>query len=100
MLEMIMDGKKYDYIYIDANHQIPGVYGDLLLASSLISENGIIGLNDFVMFFWELGKGCGTIDAVSHFLKNFNDWEIFAYSMNSNEGYSGDVYLRKKNLRS
>jgi hypothetical protein len=96
MLEMVAEGRRYDYIYIDANHQVAGVYGDLLLASSLLSDDGVIGLNDFVMFFWSLGKDCGTIDAVSHFLKNFDNWEIFAYSINASEGYYSDIYLRKK----
>jgi cellulose biosynthesis protein BcsQ len=96
MLEMIVGGKRYDYIYIDANHQTSGAYGDLLLASKLLSDNGIIGLNDFVVYFWSLQKDCGVIDAVSHFLRHFEEWEIFAYSMNPGEGYYGDVYLRKK----
>lgn len=93
--DLIKEGKTFDYIYIDADHSFPGAYGDLLLASSLISEGGCIGMNDFTMAFWDMGKPCGVIDAVAYFLHNNKDWEIFAYAMNHRNNYHGDVYLRR-----
>ena len=95
LIDLIKNNQTFEYIYIDADHSFAGCYGDLLLSSQLIDNNGIIGLNDFTMLFWEEGGDCGVVDAVSYFLENNQDWEIIGYALNPKNNYYGDIYLQK-----
>jgi hypothetical protein len=41
------NGKKYDFINVDAGHSMPGVLNDLIKATELINRSGIIMIDDY-----------------------------------------------------
>lgn len=65
---------EFDFVYIDGNHSSKNCYFDMILGWSVLSENGIMAIDDYQ---WKLRDKDGTRpkDAVDFFLKR-NDIEI------------------------
>ena len=97
-----LEGKKFDYIYIDADHRFKYVLSDLLKSTEMSKSDTIIGLNDFVMYasFWEPDSnnrgGFAVAAAVTQFLKYNQSWEVVGYAIENN-GYS-DIYIKPRNV--
>jgi hypothetical protein len=94
--------KKFDYIYIDADHRFNYVLSDLLKSIKMSKSNTIIGLNDFIMYasFQEPDSknrgGFAVAAAVTQFLKYNESWEVVGYAFENN-GYS-DIYIKPRNM--
>jgi hypothetical protein len=97
-----LEGKKFDYIYIDADHRFKYVLSDLLKSTEMSKSDTIIGLNDFIMYasFWEPDSnnrgGFAVAAAVTQFLKYNQSWEVVGYAIENN-GYS-DIYIKPRNV--
>lgn len=84
--------KKYDYIYIDADHNYHQVKKDLDNAYKLIAEGGIIGFNDYI-YDDRYYNVYGVIQTVCEFLDEHKDWEVIAFALQ--EEMYADVYIQK-----
>jgi hypothetical protein len=76
---------KYDFIYLDADHSMEQVSGDLVSATKLIKETGIIGIDDFCFHPGYIKENTGNYqaqEAVSQFLKDNLNWKIKYFSFN------------------
>ena len=84
--------KKYDYIYIDANHDYEHASQDLADALPLLAEGGIIGLNDYIYDDADYIV-YGVIETVCEFLDKNKDWEVIGFALQ--ERMYADIYIKK-----
>lgn len=85
--------KKFDYIYIDANHDYKHCKADLINAIVLLEDNGIIGFNDYIVDK-DHGVDYGVIEVVCEFLDQNRDWEVIAFALQEN--MYADIYIKRK----
>ena len=84
--------KKFDYIYIDANHDYKHCKADLMNALPLLAEDGIIGFNDYIVDK-DHGVDYGVIEVVCEFLDQNRDWEVVGFALQEN--MYADIYIKK-----
>lgn len=84
--------KKFDYIYIDANHDYDHCKADLINALPLLAEGGIIGFNDYIVDK-DHGVDYGVIEVVCEFLDQNKDWEVVGFALQEN--MYADIYIKK-----
>lgn len=84
--------KKYDYIYIDANHDYEHASKDLENSLPLLAEGGIIGFNDYIYDDADYIV-YGVIETVCEFLDKNKDWEVIAFALQ--ERMYADIYIQK-----
>lgn len=85
--------KKYDYIYIDANHDYEHASRDLELSLSLLADGGIIGLNDYIYDDADYIV-YGVIETVCEFLDKNKNWEVIGFALQ--ERMYADIYIKKR----
>ena len=85
--------KKFDYIYIDANHDYEHCKADLMNALPLLAEDGIIGFNDYIVDK-DHGVDYGVIEVVCEFLDQNRDWEVIGFALQEN--MYADIYIKKR----
>ena len=83
--------KKYDYIYIDANHDYEHASQDLADALPLLAEGGIIGFNDYIYDDADYIV-YGVIETVCEFLDKNKGWEVIGFALQ--ERMYADIYLQ------
>ena len=88
--EQIAQHKKYDLIYIDANHWHSFVKKELELSAKLIDVGGHIVLNDYQLWFIGSMQPCGVIKATNNFLCNNKNWKVEYFAINDR-----DICLKK-----
>jgi hypothetical protein len=84
--------KKFDYIYIDANHDYKHCKADLINSLPLLADGGIIGFNDYIVDK-DHGVDYGVIEVVCEFLDENKDWEVIGFALQEN--MYADIYIRK-----
>jgi hypothetical protein len=85
---------KYDYIYIDSDNDREVVTPALFDASKLIDVNGIIGLNDYVIWDGIIEeRAYGVVQAVNEFLNYNKNWIVDAIALHNLGFY--DIYLKR-----
>ena len=84
--------KKYDYIYIDANHDYDHVSKDLEYSLPLLADGGIIGFNDYIYDDADYIV-YGVIETVCEFLDKNRDWEVIGFALQ--ERMYADIYIKK-----
>ena len=84
--------KKYDYIYIDANHDYDHVSKDLEYSLPLLADGGIIGFNDYIYDDADYIV-YGVIETVCEFLDKNKDWEVIGFALQ--ERMYADIYIKK-----
>lgn len=84
--------KKFDYIYIDANHDYEHCKNDLMNSLELLEDGGIIGFNDYIVD-QDHGVDYGVIEVVCEFLDKNKDWEVIAFALQEN--MYADIYIKK-----
>jgi predicted O-methyltransferase YrrM len=84
--------KKYDYIYIDADHNYAQVKKDLMNSVPLIADGGIIGFNDYI-YDDRYYNVYGVIQTVCEFLNENKDWQVIAFALQ--EEMYADIYIQK-----
>ena len=85
--------KEFDYIYIDANHDYYHAKIDLINSVKLISDGGIIGLNDYISYDHMNHIDYGVIEAVCEFLDENKDWKVIGFALQEN--MYCDIYIKK-----
>lgn len=84
--------KKFDYIYIDANHDYEHCKADLINALALLEDDGIIGFNDYIVD-QDHGVDYGVIEVVCEFLNENKDWEVIGFALQEN--MYADIYIKR-----
>lgn len=88
--------KEYDFIYIDITNKRDVTRKTLEKASKLISDNGIIGLNDYLIYDGIIeDEPYGTFQTVNEFLHNNKNWVVDAIALHPLGFY--DIYIKKTN---
>jgi hypothetical protein len=87
-------GKEYDYIYIDIHNGRAATRKVLSDSSKLIPVDGIIGLNDYLIYDGIIdGVQYGTFQTVNEFLYYNKNWSVDALALHKLGFY--DIYLRR-----
>lgn len=95
MLE-IFPNNYFDWLYIDADHKYESIKKDLAIALYKVKDNGLIILNDYIMYDSIIKVEYGIIPAVNEFCIK-NNWEIIYLALHPQ--MFNDVVLRRiKNL--
>ena len=71
--KMLAAGDRYDIIYVDGSHAALAVMSDMCFCASLLSEGGMMVLDDYWHDISEI-TGPGVKQAVDHFLAIFGDF--------------------------
>lgn len=86
--------KKYDFIYIDISNDRHVTRTVLNKASTKIKDNGIIGLNDYLIYDGIIeDQPYGTFQTVNEFLNINKDWAVDAIALHPLGFY--DIYIKK-----
>lgn len=80
--ELLGANKRFDSIYIDANHWHSFVSEELSICLELIADGGRIVFNDYLDWFISSMEPCGVKRAVNEFRANNIDWCIDYYVIN------------------
>ena len=90
--------KKFDYVYIDLTNDRFLIRDILKKVAPLIKENGIIGLNDYLIYDGIIEDDVyGTFQSANEFLKNNIEWSVDGIALHPLGFY--DIYLRKNNVK-
>ena len=85
---------KYDYIYIDSNNDREVVTPTLFMASRLVEDGGVIGLNDYLIWDGVIEESrYGVVQAVHEFLSKNQSWHVDAIALHPQGFY--DIYIKK-----
>lgn len=84
---------QYDYIYIDANHHKDFMEGVLNFSKDHIVINGIIGINDYMIFDHFCDEYYGVVQATNKFLVDNPNFKICAYVIGA--ALHPDIYLKR-----
>jgi hypothetical protein len=87
--------KYFDFIYIDADHSYDAVKKDLEVANVKLNDNGVIILNDYIMFSHTFWVAWGVVQAVNEFIVN-NNWKVCALALDR-EMYC-DIAIRRPSV--
>ena len=90
--------KKFDFIYIDGGHLHEEVYADLIAYESILSEDGILMLDDFINSDEGKMQNLGVVSAVLDFLKNNNDYQPSILTRSTDRAWC-NIVLTKKNSK-
>jgi hypothetical protein len=92
--------KKFDYIYIDADHRFKYIHNDLLKSISMCRPNAIVGINDFMLTpkrFQNEDRDAdvwSVTNMVCQFLRYNQNWEIIGLALDDSGIF--DVYLKQQ----
>lgn len=87
-----LNKKYYDYIYIDADHSYESISNDLNNSIRLLKDDGIIGLNDYLIADINNNK-YDTVFAVNKFLHDNHNWEVIGIALHP--FMFCDIYIKK-----
>lgn len=85
--------KRYDFIYIDADHSREFTDNVLEFSKAHIVVGGIVGVNDYMIVDHFYDKYYGTVQSVNEFLCTNRNWEVHAYVLGV--GGHPDIYIKK-----
>lgn len=88
---------KYDFIYIDADNEGPGLQVNFREARLHLKENGVIGFNDYNIYE-NLGNGKlqDNVPFINGFLKFQKKWRVHAFALNDN--LTSDIYITQAEI--
>jgi hypothetical protein len=86
---------KIDFIYMDYSTDYPSVQKQLLMGAEILSDDGVLGFNDYNIYFNDTvtGEKIGVVPAINDFLRNNSNWYVHAFALNDN--LTSDIYLKK-----
>jgi hypothetical protein len=93
MKDLISLNRKFDYIYLDADHTRSQVNKDLHNAVRLISAGGIIGLNDYIMWDYFQDVEYGVVQTLNEFLAKNLNWKVVGYALNHH--LFSDIFIKE-----
>jgi hypothetical protein len=76
LFEMMTEGKRFDFIYVDGSHKAFDCYSDLILSLKLLSKDGILAIDDYLYKSEDVVIN-SPFEGVNHFLNKFQkDFKI------------------------
>jgi hypothetical protein len=86
--------KEFDYIYLDITNDRKPIRQTLNAAAKLTAINGIIGLNDYLIYDGIIeDKPYATYQVVNEFLMLNKNWEVDALALHVLGFY--DIYIKR-----
>lgn len=89
------ENDKMDFVYIDSDHRFENIYNEILYATQILKQDGIIGIDDMSLFLEDPVDLCEVFQAVTRFLNNNMNWEVSYYSFHDNG--MPNIYLSRIN---
>ena len=89
--------KYFDLIYIDGDHSYDTVKKDLELARVKLRDDGMIVLDDYIMFDHHHYQPYGVVQTVNEFIVANDDWKVCGFAL-QRETYS-DIAIRKSGVK-
>lgn len=86
------DDNYFDWIYIDAGHDYKSVKKDLFQAKRTIKNNGLIIMNDYIMYDHFTNEKYGVVQATNEFMIE-NNYEMLFFALHPD--MFCDVALKK-----
>lgn len=74
---------KFDFIYLDSDHSFHNVYNELLYASQIVNQFGVIGIDDFSSATDDPIRPYEVMQAVTTFLDNNREWKVKFFTFGS-----------------
>lgn len=89
------NNEKFDFIYLDYDTDHHSIQKQLFMSISRISDSGIIGFNDYNIYFnnTTTGEKMGVVSGINEFLRNNPEWYVHAFALNDN--LTSDIYLKR-----
>jgi len=84
--------KKYDFIYIDAGHDLINVASDTEAALLKLKDDGMIIFNDYICFSHKEMRPYGVVPVVNSLVAN-GEWEVACFAFQNN--MYCDIALRR-----
>ena len=84
--------KKYDFIYIDAGHDLIDVARDADAAMGKLKDDGMLIFNDYIPFAYKEMRPYGVVAVVNSMVVHGN-WEVAAFAFQNN--MYCDIALRR-----
>lgn len=91
--EIHVSGKKYDFIYIDSSHSFVDTFNELVWSSMVLSDDGVIGIDDFSQQLYDPSTPFEVVEAVTQFLNMNKEFKVLLFSFNKSGFYN--IYLSK-----
>jgi predicted O-methyltransferase YrrM len=73
--DLFASDEKYDFIFVDANHDFASVMNDTEVAFKILAEQGVILWHDYAMDSYFHGLNC-VAEALNYFSKNHSIYAI------------------------
>jgi len=70
--ELMKNGEKFDFIYIDGSHLLLDCYTDIVLSWQILNNGGIMAIDDYP-YLKDVDVLKSPYEAVNHFLKKFGN---------------------------
>lgn len=90
----MQEKEKFDFVYLDSNHSFHNVYNELLYASQIVKQCGIIGIDDFSSATDDPIHPYEVMQAVTTFLHNNKDWKVKFFTF-GDESYQ-NIYISRE----
>lgn len=87
----VLGNKQYDYIYIDAEHSLDFMSQALNFATNHLNKNGMIGINDYLIFDHITDEYYGVVQSVNKLLFINPEWSVKSYVIGS--CMHSDIYI-------
>lgn len=71
LFELMSEGKRFDFIYVDGSHKSFDCYSDLILSWRLLERGGLLAIDDY-LYNTEGDVVDSPFEGVNHFLKKYN----------------------------
>jgi GR25 family glycosyltransferase involved in LPS biosynthesis/predicted O-methyltransferase YrrM len=91
LIDLIKNGKHFDFIYVDGSHKAIDCYTDCLLGWELLNMNGIMGIDDYLYKISLTNELENVMKGVDHFLEKIKGQYIIL-----EKGYR--VFIKKIQL--
>jgi hypothetical protein len=96
--DLLIENKKFDFIYIDGGHLYEEVYNDLVHYEKLLNDNGVIMLDDFINSKEGELQNLGVVVAVVDFLKKFNNYQPVLITRSTSKSWCNIVISKKESV--
>jgi hypothetical protein len=88
----------FDFIYIDGDHSLEGVWRDIVVAKRKVKTNGFLVFDDYQLFsHYEGFQAYGVVQCVNHLCVTDN-WEFLYYAFRSDYAGYDNVAIRRMQM--
>ncbi len=82
LAQLVSTGQKFDVIYLDSSHWHHCISSEIEYSRHLLSDGGLIVLNDYTPWFISSMEPCGVQKAANSFLRKYPEFKVAYYAIN------------------